>query len=356
MTGQVQQEVSLYDLWRIVVKQKRVILITWVLCTLVGIAYVFLASPVYKAEAFLLPPSRKDLQPLNIQILQTSDRSDRSDRSVLVSSYQPDEVYDLFVQGLKSRSNRRVFYDKHDIAQKLGITEEDDADIFFEKHFNEVLNVARNVKKKEEAGFVSVSFEGENSNLAAEIANGFIETVSIHLTKQLVNEVRGKVEGLIRSIHEQIQGKQKVAKARRKDRIVALQEALHISQALTEQDQSIKLGSVAVNTDEVPLYMLSPDALKAEIEVLKSRKDDVPFIEGLRDLQEQLASLEGINIQASDVHPVFVDQKAIVPDEPERPKKILIVVLSALLGLMLGVMIAFVGSAIEQRGKEASNA
>ena len=102
--------------------------------------------------------------------------------------------------------------------------------------------------------------------------------------------------------------------------------------------------------------MLSPDALKAEIEVLQTRKDDAPFIQGLRDLQEELASLEGITIDASDVHPVFIDQKAVVPDEPERPKKILIVLLSSLLGMMLGVLIAFLSHAVELRSEEVGNA
>ncbi len=346
MTGSVQQEISLYDLWQILVKQKKAILYTWLLCIFIGVAYAFLATPIYKAESFLLPPSGKDLQPLNIQVLQSSVRSDRS---VLASSYKSDKVYDLFVQDLKSRSNRRVFYEKHHIAKKLGITEGDDIDTFFEKNFNELLTVNRNVKKKEEAGFVSLSFEGEYPSLTAKIVNKFIEDVSTNLATNLVSEVNGKVGGLVRSIHEQIQGKKKVAKARREDRIVALQEALHISQALNEQDQSIKLGSVAVNTDEMPLYLLSPDALKAEIDVLKARKDDAPFIEGLRDLQEQLASLEGIKIEVNNVHPVFIDQKAIVPDEPEKPKKRLIVILSALLGLMLGVMIAFIKSAVVEK-------
>ncbi len=357
MTGSVQQEISLYVLWQILVKQKKTILYTWLLCILIGVAYAFLAAPIYKAEAFLLPPSGKDLQPLNIQILQASDRSDRSDRSdPLVSSYMPDEVYDLFVQGLKSRSNRKLFYERHHVAEDLGFTEDDDPHIFFEKRFNELLTVNRNVKRAEEAGFVSVSFEGRSAELSAKWVNGFIEEVSSAISQRLVGEVVSKLGSLRVNFNEQIQGKKKVAKARREDRIVALQEALYISQALNEKDQKIKLGSVAVNTEEVPLYMLSPDALMAEKEVLKARKDDAPFIDGLRDLQEQLASLEGISIKARDVYPVFIDQKAFVPNEPEKPRKAMIIILSAILGIMMGVVIAFLSSAMEQRGKEVGNA
>jgi len=82
--------------------------------------------------------------------------------------------------------------------------------------------------------------------------------------------------------------------------------------------------------------------------VLKSRKNDDAFIPKLRPLQERLIVLDGIqmNLNKDKVFAARVDQKAVVPNKPIKPKKSLIIILSLLLGLMLGVLVAFVRNAI----------
>ena len=74
MAGQTQQEISLFDLWQVLVQQKKVILSIWVVCTLIGAAYAFLATPIYKVETYLLPPSQKNIQPLNVSVLASLNR------------------------------------------------------------------------------------------------------------------------------------------------------------------------------------------------------------------------------------------------------------------------------------------
>jgi len=88
--------------------------------------------------------------------------------------------------------------------------------------------------------------------------------------------------------------------------------------------------------------MLTPDVLRAEIKVLGNRKNDAPFIEGLRDLEEGAAALAKIKIDAQAVKPVFIDQQAFVPKYPVKPSKVLILVLFSLFGMMLGVVITFI--------------
>lgn len=81
-----------------------------------------------------------------------------------------------------------------------------------------------------------------------------------------------------------------------------------------------------------------------------AREDDAPLVQGLRDLQEKSKVLQGLDIDEVSIHPMRWDQKAIVPDEPIKPKKILVVILAGLVGLMLGVMLAFIKNAM--RGKD----
>ena len=342
-----QDEVSLLDLWHIIVAQKKIVIITWLACVLLGMVYVFLATPIYKAEVFMLPPSQKDIQALNIDLPNQGDRRDRRDRGI---HYNVVDVYDVFVQTLKSRANRRTFYQKHHVAQKLGFREGDDGEVFFEDKFNKKLIVSRDVKKKNSGNFTSASLSVPYAELSAEWLNKFIADTSLLVAKQLASEVNAKVQGSKLALKDAINGKLQLAAKRREDRIIALQEALLISQSLKGSDVNLKATlrtkSLSINTDDIPLYMLSPSALAAEIKMLKERKDDAPFIEGLRDLEEELATLQQIKVTPEDVRVMFLDQKAFVPIEPEKPKKGLIMILAMLLGLMLGVVVGFIRNAV----------
>ena len=49
--------------------------------------------------------------------------------------------------------------------------------------------------------------------------------------------------------------------------------------------------NIDIVTSTTTLYCLGFEALSAEINILRSRKNDDPFISGLRDFQEQLPAV-----------------------------------------------------------------
>ncbi len=345
MIDKGQQEISLFDLWQVLVKQKWLIFMTWGVCTLLGLVYVLLATPIYQAEAYMLPPSQKDVQALNVRLSSPSDKAGEKGRLI---TYSASDAYDLFIQTLESRANRRQFYESNKIANRLGMLASDDPDVFFEKGFNDNLLVTQGVQKNKKTNFVSLSFKGRDAVMAAKWVNDFMQITSIAVSRILAGDVQGQVNGAKANIKEAIEGKKLLAKIRKKDRIVALREAVYVRRSLNNQDLQLRSG-VAINTEEFPLYMLSESALNAEINILQQRKDDSPFIEGLRDLEESLAALEQINIDATKIKPVFIDQEAFVPVRPTEPKKPLIMLLAGLLGLMLGGTAAFVRQVLRKQ-------
>ncbi len=89
-----------------------------------------------------------------------------------------------------------------------------------------------------------------------------------------------------------------------------------------------------------------------ESEQLKARKDDDPFIETLPDKRSKLELLNSIKIDPSFVKPARLDQAAYPPENRIKPKRKKIVAIGFLLGLMLGVVCAFLSSLIEKQRKE----
>jgi len=67
-------------------------------------------------------------------------------------------------------------------------------------------------------------------------------------------------------------------------------------------------------------------------EALRQRKNDEPFIPGLRNLQERLTGLADTHIDSSKISAVRIDQVAEVPDQRIKPKRKLIVMLPCLAG------------------------
>ena len=107
--------------------------------------------------------------------------------------------------------------------------------------------------------------------------------------------------------------------------------------------------NVDIATSTTPLYYLGLKALSAEINILLDRKSDDPFINGLRDLQEKLALLSSIKIEAEGQYAVTVDQAAYSPKYRIKPNRRLIVSLGTVVGLFLGIFLVFFVSFIQKQ-------
>ena len=87
-----------------------------------------------------------------------------------------------------------------------------------------------------------------------------------------------------------------------------------------------------------------------KIEQLKSRKNDDPFIESLRDVESELKRMKSIHIDPETVKTAQLDQTAI--SKRIKPDRRLIVVIGSFLGLMLGIIGAFFSYFLEIQRKE----
>ena len=160
--------------------------------------------------------------------------------------------------------------------------------------------------------------------------------------RQLVNNMVQSISSRIRSLENEITSKRKIAEQRRYDRIAQLSEALHISESI-KQDKQISQN----NASNPPLYYKGIKALEVEISLLRTRKSDDPFINGLRDIQEELEILRAVNIDKTKLHAMTLDQKAYPPEYKIKPKRTFIVIIGFILGIIVGIFAAFFINFIE---------
>jgi len=321
-----EDEISLLDLWKVLVDRRKVIFLFTTLATVVALIHALTSPAVYKAEIFFLPPAISDIQSLNIQNIQNMrnmrnmqkmQNMQKNMKGVTVQS-----VYTLFKQNLGSKSFQRDFFNMHTNL-------EDDLLDDFSK------SLQINAKKK--SNKLSLTFEWSNAQQAANLINEYSQVVGQKTVHQLITNLKQTVSNRIYSIEYEIASKRKMAKQRREDKIAKLLESLRIAVSLEQHKQTSQQ-----DVGNSPLYYRGSNALKIEIDILNERKSDDPFIEGLRDLQEELAMLHAINVDKAKLRAVTIDQQAYPPEFRIKPKRKLIVTLGLVLGLMLGIFAAFI--------------
>jgi chain length determinant protein (polysaccharide antigen chain regulator) len=334
-------EISLIDLWRVLVRQWKWIAAITALSVVIAAIYLWRSTPVYEVEAVLLPPEAEYAQVLNIPgISETSSA----------------EIYSGLIRNLRSNSLRRQFFEYNHLEAAFRGNSQASTEVIFREKFNKRLSLKEDAK----AGTLSVTLQGKDPELAAQWVNEFI----LFAGKRTIQEVVAGVSQTILNHKQVLQGQIEIArefaKQHRLDRLAALDEQIIIARELKIMSRddtrwrvvdSQKL--VSVSTAAEPLYMRGVKELVAERESLVKRKDDDPFIPGLRENQERLTQLDAglrqLQTAASDLTAAKLDSKAMSPDFPVKPKKRMVLALSLVLGGMLGIFAAFFINFLEQQ-------
>ncbi len=337
--AEVVKEIQLTDLLQTLATNKKTIFFAALTFLVVGIVGVSMIQPVYKAESFFLPPAEKDVQVLStVRLLKTQLIQGNSEDGVASNArVDTDRVFELFIRNLTSRKLRWEFFIENHLAERLRGDDDATNERVYESEFFNKLKLRIDKKSKFS---VSLSYESFSSEDAADLLNRFVEMIKDHTAQEFIENEYQHLASLQTYIDEVIAGKLNVAKHRREDQIVRLMEALEVANALGLKDAAIAQQVGDIESDSVPLYLRGSRALDAEIKVLKSRKDDIAFVEGLRDLQETSASIKEVRLDPSVLRVAIIDRPALAPHSPIRPNKPAVLTVMMVLGLIVGALIA----------------
>lgn len=332
-------DVTLVDLYRVIVKRKWLLVLGLVFSILSAFGYLYFVEPVYRAEARLVPPRQQDIQQLMIYSEGVAGFGTEGPTPAL--------VFEEFVNNLKSQRVRRAFFETQSIFNDSADKDLDpskDADQSFEDEFNKNVRVEVN---KADPLFLTVSFRHRDPELAIRGLNQFVAFVNQHTVSRLHGDISAALQSEIKRVRAELTGQLKFADQRKRDTVLKLQEALRIAKALGFDTNYLTMSdqysnAISVNTAELPLYMRGARALQEEIAVLESRKSEEPFIPGFRDLQQKLFYLEGISIDPENISAVTIDQGARLPYDAKEPRRGQIILLALVLGLLIGIFAVFI--------------
>lgn len=330
------------DLWR-----KRVLIM---LCTVAvlacGVGYAYLAPEVYKAEASLLPPPASSLAELTAanQYRVTPSLSPLE----AVFEVSPKDAFDLTNRYLGSAEVKRKLINSPVFVKSVDGASPKAAELKMSVSLP-------NVKKQRNHTVVSI--ELHYAGQAAELVNEWIEIAMQGARDELVENTRVALQEKIKTIDQQIEVKKKHGLSQLDAELLQLREAKIIA------DKSGFLEPVDIATENLvtgnrshtnvmrlrSLYLVGSRVLSAEIEALESRREKGEGYTGLDQLELQLVALQQITLNPDLVKTAKVDLRAVPPEGSIKSKRTLIMLVSLVLGAMVGIFVALISQGMEKR-------
>lgn len=319
------------ELWR----EKWVLFGVGFLVTFVSLVYSLLLPPIFETASRVLPPLNAEVAPLNLG-------REQADLPLL----DPEEVYALFTRNLTAEANRRRFFDAHYRPYWEEQNPGASRDNLLRRMRQDV--VVRRPDERSNSQIMEVIVRAGDPEKAAEWNSLFLKMAADAAFRDMRANTTLEVGNVRAVLEHRIEVLRVSATAQRHDRITRLKDALSISEAVGIAAPQVTAGRTAAEgelsemLDGTLTYMRGTKAIQAELALLQGREDEDPYIEELRELEQQIALLALVNSEHDGASLFTLDSAAEVPDEPIAPRKSIIVILGAVLGGILGTLIAMV--------------
>ncbi len=342
----------------------------WVVgLTLVGvlfaIVYVSIATPVYRTEAIIKDAPGSDLVAFNQPALRTTlvlearkDSVVSAGQSEAGPALSAEPVFELDSESaflgaravIRSASTRKAYYltivqGNDNLLKNLVfnevLTEEQNLALFLER-----FNFSDPGAKDKLDVFMTVSFELSDAQLATDVLNDYVAFALEKYDRQIQSELNRKLNAQLQLNESWADSLRAVYHSEKERRIVELTEAAAIAAAIGQKQPFYNSNDVVVSS-EPPLYMMGEKALRAEIAQLKARSElssEDLFIQGLSEILQNTSVLQTLDVDWDSVNYVLVDQPALLPRKPVKPRKLLIVALGGTGGFMLGLLAALIAA------------
>lgn len=333
-------EVDLFELIDALWRQKILICLITLVVTGFAIAYALLATPIYEAKVFIQPPSQNDVAQLNF------GRGGNSGLAMISVK----DVYEIYLRNLQSESLRREFY-RNVYLPSLPPDERKGSQDEQYIRFQEVLGFGVASKQTPSRYFVRATRPDPRE--AAEWVVQYIQMAGLRAVSELAKDVKSDASIKANNLEQQINAARESARKQREDQIVLLTEALKVAKSIGLEKPPIISNNlsneVSAGMDGALIYMRGSKALEAEIDNLRHRSSDDPFVDRLRQREEELAFYRSLKVDPGVVQAYRQDGAIESPDKPIKPIKMIIITFGLILGLLLGIFVAIVRNFVESK-------
>ncbi|MCM8913795.1 hypothetical protein LJD21_16580 [Pseudomonas inefficax] len=326
------EEIDLGELFKSLWAQKFLIAALTFAVLLLAAIYAFTRQPVYQADLAIIAPSHNDISALNF------GRGDGTGLPLIGVR----EVYDLYVRQLHSENVRRKVFENVYLPSLPESQRALPQNVLF-RQFSRSILIS---KAGDEVGArYVVSVNDSEPTAAVKRADVLADTAAEMTRSELLKNILSDASMRAAMLDKEISGKREVARKEREDRLSKLKEALSIALAVGLKKPPIITGSaseLAARMDGDLAYMRGSDAIQAEIDNMAKRKSEDPYIANLRQLEERMAFYRDLKVDESAFRVYQRDGVLAIPDQPVKPRRVLIMGSGLVVGVGLGIFVALI--------------
>lgn len=342
-------EIDLFELFAKIYAGKYLIIAVAAIFVMIAGAAVFFMKPVYRSTVQFLPAVEADLHEINK--LHVFDPQ--------IQKFSSDVILQLFIENVSSQELREQIFHQYDLTSlylpKFDRLEPDQRTNQLSHAVDKFGQALTLVPPGQRANIQDWGLELSLKLPPQQVSTILNDIYNLALKKTVSDAYSALINSRDLRLHQtndRITALRKVMKNRREDRVEQLSEAIRIARVLNIADPrevGPDMNLQGVSNQGLPLYHLGYRFLEAERDVLAARKSDDPFISELRTLQEWVSALEGMSVDPEQFRPVRLRQAAMASLKPEKPKPLLMIALASVSGLLVGIMIVLIRSAVVGR-------
>ncbi|MFC0321989.1 LPS O-antigen chain length determinant protein WzzB [Gallibacterium melopsittaci] len=372
-------EIDLVELFSLLWKKKLTIFITTLVCVLIAAGYAFTAKERWTSKATVIMPTSVALKEYN-NVQQEYARILGNTFDIKSLSQQ---MFTKFTELLYSLDERQSFLVSSDVYKQAisdGKTEEQQRSIMNEMVTKDISITVPDLKKDPNALGITISFSAESPVLAQNTLKKFIDTINQQaVTFNIDNFLIDYKEKIADLKFEQSKIQQDL-EVQKKVKLEKLNKALEVATKAgitdlvkTGENNSelamlalMKSNDTAISvsvpqtqlqsqlpqlqlTDNPYLFMLGTKYLTSQIEVVSST--NIIYPQRYYEIQAQLEHLEKLgqnlkNIKADAFTYLSSPDYPVVKD---APKRLLILLVGALLGLILSIIYIFINNIFSEQ-------
>ena len=343
-------EIDLLEVWKILAHRKWWIFLGTLFCTLAAVVIVLLMPREYRVSVSMSPPLPETVEQLNVPNVLLDENG-----NMLIEGYffQVDiwGLYGGLIDNLKNSQLQLQFFRENKLVDFLSSDEDArSSQRIFQQEFRNKLTVRESRDRRKKRGVVTISLEGRNAEKIAEWLNVFVQLADKQAIISQRKIFNAKKQQALDYLSMKIQSMRLTERTRRLDKIIHLEEDIAVAKKINKPErlsnpdilyENVTKGNIniSLNPEERPLFIKEASVLQAEIDVLKQRKDDDPFISELRNVQEKRDLLSSIVMKTDNSHSMRINSAEAGSSSPIKPKRKLIILLGFLFGLLSSISV-----------------
>ncbi len=364
------EEIDLFELFQSLLDHRWWLVVPAALCGLTALIYLLFATPVYQTRAMLQQATPEQLTALNLPGVDYH--------------LSPADAESKVVALLSSQNFRLNYWKVHRALFDDALAKQNSSQIGlqlaqFDRHNLSLYLPQLNKEKSKVADtFLRLSLEYNGGVQGAALLRGLIQQALITANQDVKSSWYSSLMQQLNGLSYQLRIKRTdyrnhlVVKQARLNKAAKIAKQMGIVRPTTLGDfGAVGQGSarqvvrMEVNQKQLPLYFMGSQALTAELSAINAilmpmqdseadlgTTEDLPgdrFISGVSSLKTKIHYLKQLQPDFDRISLVRIVQSPLAPANPLKPKKMLVLAVGLLLGLMLGVALALLRAAWVKR-------